>query len=51
LSDRNRLSATELTQTEARKVPVDDPLRILDVGMPHQQHARGHPFNVARIRV
>ncbi len=48
LSDRGRLRSTKLAETKAGKVAVDDPLRILHVGMPHQQHAgsrRGHPFN------
>jgi hypothetical protein len=49
LPDRGCLRPAELAETKARKVPVNDPLGILDVGMSHQQYASGrraHHFSV-----
>jgi hypothetical protein len=47
LSDRRRLRPSECAEVEPWKVTVENPARILDISMPHQQHLRGRTHRVS----
>jgi hypothetical protein len=47
LSDGRRLRPPQRTEVKTREVTIENPARILHIGMPHQQHLGGRTHGVS----